>query len=127
MATPATGSTTSEELDQLPPDIATMRATARRLLAEDAAPIGPDELETLRLTLRGHLQLLIPVIEAMTLGLPKDDVPRACALAGAREATMRLRLGVGDYPPVRMSVTMKLARSVNALCDHYENLSASRA
>jgi hypothetical protein len=110
------------DLDQVPPDIATMRATARRLLAEDAAPISPDELETLRLALRGHLQLLIPIIEAMTLGLPKDDVPRACALACTREAYTRLRLGVGDYPPVRMSVAMRLARSVQALCDHYENL-----
>ncbi|MGW0764650.1 DUF6415 family natural product biosynthesis protein [Streptomyces sp. NPDC002676] len=105
-----------------PPDIATMRATARRLLAEDAKPIGPGELETLQLTLRGHLQLLIPVIEAMTLTLPKGDVPQACALAGVGEARMRLRLGVGDNGPVRMSVAMKLARSVNALCDHYENL-----
>jgi hypothetical protein len=110
------------DLDQVPPDIATMRATARRLLAEDAAPISPDDLETLRLTLRGHIQLLIPIIEAKALGLPKDDIPRACALAGAREAGMRLRLGVGDCPPVRMSVAMKLARSVQTLCDHYENL-----
>ncbi|MGW3200695.1 DUF6415 family natural product biosynthesis protein [Streptomyces sp. NPDC001118] len=110
------------ELAQDPPDIATMRASARRLLAEDAKPIGAEELETLRLTLRGQVQLLIPIVEAMTLGLPKDDVPRACALACTREASMRLRLGVGDYPPVRMSVALKLARSVNALCDHYDNL-----
>ncbi|MGW5429937.1 DUF6415 family natural product biosynthesis protein [Streptomyces sp. NPDC004059] len=112
------------DLGQLPPDIATMRATARRLLADDAKPISGDELETVRLTLRGHLQLLIPVIEAQALGLPRDDIPRTCALAAMREATMRLRLGVGDNPPVRMSVAMRLARSVNALCDHYENLSS---
>lgn len=110
-------------LDQVPPDLATMRASARRLLAEDAAPIGPEELETLRLALRGHIEELIPAVEAMTLGLPKDDIPRACALAGVREARMRLGLGVGDYPPVRMSVAMRLARSVRTLCDHYENLS----
>lgn len=110
------------DLDQAPPGIATMRTTARRLLAEDAKSIGLEELETLRLALRGHIQLLVPVIEALTLGLPNDDVPKACALACTREAEMRLRLGVGGYPPVRMSVAMKLARSVNALCDHYENL-----
>ena len=46
-------------------------------------------------------------------------------MACTREAYTRLGLGVGDYPPVRMSVAMKLARSVNALCDHYENLSNS--
>lgn len=114
--------TPTRDLDQLPPDIATMRATARRLLADDAKPIGGEDLETLRLTLRGQIELLIPVVEAMTLGLPRDDVPRACALAGVREARMRLGLGVGVNPPVRMSVAMRLARSVMALCDHYENL-----
>jgi hypothetical protein len=117
-----TASPAETDSSTLPPDIATMRASARRLLAEDAAPISPDDLETLRLTLRGHLQLLIPIIEAKALDLPKDDIPRACALAGAREARMRLGLGVGDNQLVRMSVAMRLARSVNALCDHYENL-----
>ncbi|UXX97385.1 hypothetical protein N7U49_47100 [Streptomyces sp. AD2-2] len=30
--------------------------------------------------------------------------------------------GVGGSSPVRMSVSMKLARSVVALCNHYANL-----
>ncbi|WP_406380780.1 DUF6415 family natural product biosynthesis protein [Streptomyces sp. NBC_01618] len=115
------------ELDQAPPDIATMRTTTHRLLAEHAKPIDPEQLETLRLALYGHLQLLIPIIEAMTLGLPKDNVPRACALACAGEARMRVRLRGGDNPPGRMSVAMRLARSVNALCDHYDRLASSLA
>ncbi|MER7182924.1 DUF6415 family natural product biosynthesis protein [Streptomyces hyaluromycini] len=108
--------------DQLPPDIATMRATAARLLAFDAKPIRTEELETLRIAMRGQIELLIPAVEALAAGFPKGDFPRECALAGAREASTRLRLGVGGSSPVRMSVSMKLARSVVALCDHFENL-----
>ncbi|MFJ3229777.1 DUF6415 family natural product biosynthesis protein [Streptomyces sp. NPDC086787] len=108
-----------------PPDLATMRATARRLLAGDAKPIGGNELEALRLALRGHLQLLIPEVEKLACGLPKGDIPAACAMAGVREAETRLRLGTGENSPVRMSVAMRLARSVNALCDHYTALSKS--
>lgn len=48
------------ELDQDPPDIATMRTTAHRLLAEHAEPVGPEQLETLWLALYGHMQLLAP-------------------------------------------------------------------
>ena len=46
-------------------------------------------------------------------------------MAGVREAETRLRLGSGDNSPVRMSVAMRLARSVNALCDHHMVLSKS--
>ncbi|MEU9379760.1 DUF6415 family natural product biosynthesis protein [Streptomyces sp. NPDC048279] len=105
-----------------PPDIATMRSAADRILAFDAKPIGPEDLETLRIAMRGRLELLIPAVQGLAAGFPKGDIQRECALAGAREASMRLRLGVGGSSPVRMSVSMKLARSVVALCDHYENL-----
>lgn len=111
-----------ETLDQAPPDIATMRSTADRILAFGAEPISNEDLETLRLAMRGQIELLIPTVQALAAGFPKGDIPRECALAGAREASMRLRLGVGGPRPVRMSVSMKLARSVVALCDHFENL-----
>lgn len=115
------------ELDQDPPDIATMRTTAHRLLAEHAEPVGPEQLETLWLALYGHMQLLAPLIEEMVLGLPKDDAPRACALACVGEAHMRVRLGGGGTPPVHVSVATQLARSVNALCDHYDRLASDLA
>ncbi|MFF4308511.1 DUF6415 family natural product biosynthesis protein [Streptomyces sp. NPDC001507] len=117
---------TAEEQNQAPLDIATMRSTAARILAFDAKPISAEDLETLRIAMRGQIELLIPTIEALAARFPKGDIPRECALAGAREASMRLRLGVGGNRPVRMSVAMKLARSVMALCDHLENLGAQR-
>ncbi|MFE5367984.1 DUF6415 family natural product biosynthesis protein [Streptomyces mirabilis] len=110
------------EGDVRPLDIATMRDSARRLLAEDAEPPMPEELSTLTLTLRGHMMLLIPAVEDATRGLPKDDIPRACALACVGEARMRLNLEPGRTLPAGIAHAQRLARSVNALCDHVENL-----
>ncbi|MFE5189187.1 DUF6415 family natural product biosynthesis protein [Streptomyces sp. NPDC056628] len=105
-----------------PPDIATMRTAAHRLLDQDAQEPAPEELATLTLQLRGHIQLLIPEVGIRASRLPKNAIPRACALACIGEAEMRLRLGPGDNDAVRRTVATKLARSVNALCDHFENL-----
>ncbi|MFF3878761.1 DUF6415 family natural product biosynthesis protein [Streptomyces sp. NPDC001978] len=99
-----------------------MREGAHRLLAIGAEPLPDGALEILRLQLRGHIELLIPEVERAALGLPKDDIPRACALACTGEARMRLRLGPGDLIVTRVSVVQKLSRSVRALCDHLENL-----
>ncbi|MGW0015763.1 DUF6415 family natural product biosynthesis protein [Streptomyces tendae] len=107
---------------QQPVDIATVRATARPLLAADLEPLAADELAKVTATLREHIADLIPAVEALTRTLPADDVPRACALACIGEARMRLRLGDGDNEPVRLSVAVRLARTANALADHQQTL-----
>ncbi|MFJ2737679.1 DUF6415 family natural product biosynthesis protein [Streptomyces sp. NPDC087317] len=112
------------EADQPPPDIAAMRASARRLLADDAEPPEPDAVATLVLLLRGHINVLVPAVEMAARRLPKDDIPRACAMACIGEARMRLRMGDGDNDAVRLAVAVRLARSVSALADHYDTLSA---
>ncbi|MEV5011831.1 MULTISPECIES: DUF6415 family natural product biosynthesis protein [unclassified Streptomyces] len=106
------------------PDIAVMRATVRRLLAEDAEPPSPKELDTLTLLLRGHIMMLIPEVEKATSRLPENDVPRACALACIGEARMRLNLEPSHTLPAGIAHAQRLARSVNALADHYEKLSS---
>lgn len=108
--------------ETLPPDIETMRASARRTLTENAELPTPDELDTLVLVLRGHIHLLIPEVERAAARQPEDSIPRYCALACLGEAHNKLRLGDGGSLPIRISVVRKLARVVNALCDHYENL-----
>jgi hypothetical protein len=122
MATDITHPPTREERDRRPVDVETMRATARRLLAEDAEPPMPDELETLTLTLRGMIMLAVPEVETAAGRLPEDDVPRYCALACVGEARMRLDLEPGHGLPAGIAHAQRLARSVNALCDHLENL-----
>ncbi len=107
----------------LPVDIGTMRATARCALTET---LSEDDLDTLTLTLRGHMQLLVPEVEAIAEREPKDSAPRYCARACVAEARRKLRIGDGCTPAVRVAVAQRLARSVNALCDHYENLRAAQ-
>ena len=112
---------TAEDAES-PVDVALMRAAARRLLAEDAEPPGAEELDTLTLQLRGHIMLLIPEVESAALRLPDDDVPRACAMACIGESRMRLSLEPGHNPSAGIAHAQRLARSVNALCDHLENI-----
>jgi hypothetical protein len=110
----------------LPLNIKEMRDASRRLLAEDADLPSDEELETLTLQLRGHLMLAIPAVEALADRLPEDDVPRACAHAGVMEARTRLSLESRQALPARIAHAQRLARSVNALCDHYKNLSGEQ-
>ncbi|MGW7341035.1 DUF6415 family natural product biosynthesis protein [Streptomyces sp. NPDC054808] len=122
MASATTPAAPDTERTTVPPDIATVRATVRRLLAEDAAPIEDAEVAEMIARLREDITGLIPAVEALTQTLPKDDVPRACALACIGEARMRLRLGNGDTEPVRLSVAVRMARTANALADHHQAL-----
>ncbi|WP_406359349.1 DUF6415 family natural product biosynthesis protein [Streptomyces sp. NBC_00715] len=116
-----------EDCDDCPPDIATMRSSARRFLTEDAFLPSSLELETLMLQLRGHMQLLIPDVEQLIARLPHDDVPRYCALACVGEA--RRKLGIARHFGLDAGIAhaRRLARSLNALCDHYENFSDVRS
>ncbi|WP_405906328.1 DUF6415 family natural product biosynthesis protein [Streptomyces sp. NBC_00828] len=113
--------------DCLPLDVATMRISARRLLADDAEPPSPEELEIITLRLRGHIMLAIPEVEIAAGRLPEDDIPRACALACVGEARMRLNLEPGRTLPAGIAHAQRLARSVNALCDHVVNLGGAHS
>ncbi|MEV8036736.1 DUF6415 family natural product biosynthesis protein [Streptomyces sp. NPDC086182] len=111
------------ELTDTPPDVATMRATVRRLLSESAPP-DIDELELLTELLRGHIGVLIPDVQAVAARMPKDDIPRYCALACIGEAHRKLTIEPGPGLSNRLAHARLLARVVNALVDHHENLGA---
>lgn len=106
----------------LPVDSPTMRELVSRLLGADSELPSRDELEIWTLQLRGHLMLLIPEVEKVTAGRSLDDIPRACALAGVAEARTRLDLTPGAGLPAGIAHAQRLARSVNALLDHLQNL-----
>ncbi len=103
-----------------------MRAATAGLLAEDSQLPRYEDLELTLLRLRDFLALLIPVIEDLASPLPARDVPTQCALAGVSTARHRLNdvpVGterVGLVSEVKRA--QRLALSVDALCDHYENL-----
>ncbi|MET7477839.1 DUF6415 family natural product biosynthesis protein [Streptomyces sp. NPDC005648] len=108
------------------PDITVMRETVQILLDPDAVVLPPtaDELETLTQTVRGHLELLIPEVEQAVMLLKKDSIPRFCALACVGEARGRLRTGPSRRFGAEVGYARRLARALNALCDHYESLGA---
>lgn len=108
--------------DTHPLDVATMRETIGRLLPPDGTAPADGELETLTGLLRGHMELLVPEIQTSATKLPKDDIPRYCALACAGEARERLRTKPSPVPGGAIAYARRLARSLNALCDHYEAL-----
>ncbi|MFF8990076.1 DUF6415 family natural product biosynthesis protein [Streptomyces sp. NPDC014983] len=110
------------EHNRAPADVRTMRATVRRLLAEDAELPSAEELETLTLQLRGHLMVLIPEVDTAAGRWPDDDVPKVCARTCIGESRMRLNLEPGSTLPAGVAHAQRLARSVGALCDHLENL-----
>lgn len=106
-----------------PLDISTMRETVGRLLPPDVEPLDSAEVETLTSLLRGHMELLIPEVHAAAVTLPKDDIPRHVAIACVNEARGRLgRAAVGPGRQDALVYARRLARSLNALCDHYEAL-----
>ncbi|MEV6796421.1 DUF6415 family natural product biosynthesis protein [Streptomyces sp. NPDC051320] len=113
--------------DPRPLDIVTMRESAYQLLAEDAELPLLDELQTLILLLRGHLMLLIPEVADVACRRPQDDPWRAAASVGIGEARRRLDLIQSHRLPVVVRHAQHLARSVNALCTHLENLAVNHA
>ncbi|GAA5032458.1 hypothetical protein GCM10023335_74960 [Streptomyces siamensis] len=54
--------------------------------------------------------------------MPRDDVPRYCALACVGEARGKLRAQPGTGPGRDAAHARRLARSLIALCDHYAAL-----
>ncbi|MFF3511516.1 DUF6415 family natural product biosynthesis protein [Streptomyces sp. NPDC002573] len=124
---PETVSAASPEPALRPPDIATMRETISRLLPPDVEPLDEAEVERLIGLLRGHLALMIEEVHQAAISQPKDDIPRYVALACLDEARGRLErtaTGLGRYEAIRHA--RRLARSLNALCDHYEALTGAR-
>ncbi|MFF3875087.1 DUF6415 family natural product biosynthesis protein [Streptomyces sp. NPDC001978] len=117
---------TAEEQTTVPPDLATMRAAVDRLLDPDAVPeaLPPaaEELATLTLQIRGHLAVLMPEVEQMAGRMRRDSIPRYCALACLGEARGRLRAEPSPAPGGDIAYARRLARALNALCDHFEAL-----
>ncbi|MFH9005509.1 DUF6415 family natural product biosynthesis protein [Streptomyces afghaniensis] len=116
-----------------PPDLATMRETAQRLLGPDSGPdaLPPvdEELDTLIAQLRGHLDLLMPEVEQAAGRLPTNSPTRHGALTCAGEARRRLRVPELSCARLTGSVmyARRLARVLVALCEHYEIVGAGVA
>ena len=121
---------TAEEQDSRPPDIEEMRTSTALLLGPDGAPdvLPPagDELDTLTAALRGHMELLIPEVERAA-GPRLKSVESYCAAACVGEARRKLSVTPRPGLEARVAHARRLARSLNALCSHWEILHGVRA
>ncbi|MFJ3338623.1 DUF6415 family natural product biosynthesis protein [Streptomyces sp. NPDC086766] len=99
-----------------------MRDSIRRLLGPHAGIPETQELAVLTGVLRGHIESITPRIEQAALKLPADDVPRYCALACVGEARRKLTTTASPGPSAAVAYARRLARSLAALCDHWETL-----
>jgi hypothetical protein len=99
-----------------------MRETAAILLGPDAVALAPAaaDLDTLTLTLRGHLELLIPEVEQALSTLDKQDPARHCMRACLGDARLRLRAEPSPRHGGPMGHARRLARALVALCEHFE-------
>ncbi|MGW9031007.1 DUF6415 family natural product biosynthesis protein [Streptomyces sp. NPDC055722] len=117
---------TAEDQSTALPDLATMRATVDRLLdpdaVPDALPPAAEELGTLTLQVRGHLAVLMPEVEQLAGRMRKDSIPRYCTLACLGEARRKLRAEPSPAPGGDLAHARRLARALNALCDHFDAL-----
>ncbi|MFE2263359.1 DUF6415 family natural product biosynthesis protein [Streptomyces griseosporeus] len=119
--------TTSEGNATAPPvDLTTMRETVAILLDPHGGPArstpSDPELATLTETLRGHLEALTPEVEHLMAALPKNSILRYCILACLGEARDRLRAEPARRYGGPAGHARRLARVLNALCDHHEQL-----
>ncbi|MFG2307680.1 DUF6415 family natural product biosynthesis protein [Streptomyces sp. NPDC048566] len=98
-----------------------MRTTARDVLAVSAPP-DPAWLDNSLSLLRGHIDLMIPEIQALADEMPEEDIPRYCALACLGEARRKATIEARPEISSQLAHARRLARVLNALCDHHEGL-----
>ncbi len=109
-----------EAAELAPVDLETMRATATRALALAAPPTVADLMLLLGL-LRGQVELMVREVEPLAARTP-DSVQQVAARYGIDEARRKLGISAGGPVSARLALARRLARSLAALCTHYETL-----
>ncbi|MGW3152799.1 DUF6415 family natural product biosynthesis protein [Streptomyces sp. NPDC001089] len=112
-------------ISRCPIDTAMLRANTAEILGPEPVLPRYERVQFLAFLYRGVLLLLIPVVEKLAIDLG-DDVGARCALAGIGEARRRLDLIEAPGLTGEVRRTQCLARSVLALCDHYDALTGVR-
>lgn len=73
-------------------------------------------------TIRGHLALLVPEVEAAAKQLPEESVPRHLALGYVWEARSRMAAEPSTRTGGAVAQARRMARVLVGLCDQYEAL-----
>jgi len=113
-----------------PPDTATdpvgigsMRAAASWFIDRPTLP-RHGEVTRFEQDFHQHLHRLLPLIEQLAAQRDSDDIPSEEALASVGEARRRLREPEAAGLSGEVARVKGVARSVLALCDHYDTLTA---
>jgi hypothetical protein len=99
-----------------------MRAAAAKMVGEETQIPRWETVQEFARLYRRDVLGLIPAVEGLIARQPKDDVPAAVARACIEEARRRLNETEANGLHGEVKRVQRLARSVIALCDHYENL-----
>jgi hypothetical protein len=109
--------------DGIPPvDLATMRATVSRMIGPGAQPPTGDELDTLTSMLRGHIELIIPVVDQAARKLPQYYPLRNGGLVAVWLARKKLSATTAQEPVEAAAQAVELAYALDELCNRYESL-----
>jgi hypothetical protein len=109
--------------DGIPPvDLATMRGTIHRLIGPGAQPPTGEDLDLLTGALRGHIQVIIPVVEQAARKLPQYYPLRDGGLVAVWSARKKLSATVDPGPDGAAAHAVELAYALDFLCDRYESL-----
>ncbi|MEU4653853.1 DUF6415 family natural product biosynthesis protein [Streptomyces sp. NPDC023723] len=103
------------------PDIVTMRAAATWFL-DRRTPPGRGTVQALHRDLRGYLDGLIPWVLGIVRREETDEAQGSVALAAVAQARQRMGGAQIDELSGEPAHVTWLARSVLALCDHYDTL-----
>ncbi|MET9158308.1 DUF6415 family natural product biosynthesis protein [Streptomyces parvulus] len=118
------------EQSRAPLDLEAMRRSVHAVLLPDGG--SPVELEDADAAaaaiadLRSHLERLIPAVEDTANKAP-DSIARYCTLACVGEARRKLQLQPLPRPSGPPAHARRLARVLNALCDHHEGAGGDTA
>ncbi|MDC0765511.1 DUF6415 family natural product biosynthesis protein [Streptomyces sp. HD] len=112
---------TSAEADAPDPSMAAMRASASWFI-DQTTLLGHQTVKSFEVDFRTELERLIPQIEKLAAGKPRDDVPTQVALAAVEVSRHRMNAteaaGLrGETERVRL-----IARSVMSLSHHHDAL-----
>ncbi|MEV5322119.1 DUF6415 family natural product biosynthesis protein [Streptomyces sp. NPDC052687] len=109
--------------DGIPPvDLVTMRDTVRRVIGPGAQPPSGADLDVLASALRGHIELIVPVVEQAARKLPRYYPLRNGGLVAVWAARKKLSVAVGPGPDGAAEQAVELAYALGELCDRYESL-----
>ena len=99
-----------------------MRVTIRRVLGPGTQLPAGDDLDTLTRTLRGHIELIIPVVEQAARKLPQYYPLRDGGLVAVWSGRRKLSVTAHPPPDGAAAHAVELANALDSLCDRYESL-----